>query len=34
VTVAAGHLHDRLRWYLWEAGDRAAAATRSRKRCG
>ena len=22
----AGQLHDRLRWYLWEAGDRAAAA--------
>jgi DNA-binding CsgD family transcriptional regulator/tetratricopeptide (TPR) repeat protein len=22
----AGHLHDRLRWYLWEAGDRRAAA--------
>ncbi|HET9436508.1 MAG TPA: AAA family ATPase [Candidatus Limnocylindrales bacterium] len=21
-----GHLHDRLRWYLWEAGDRRAAA--------
>ena len=24
--VRAGMLHDRLRWYLWEAGDRAAAA--------
>ena len=22
----SGHLHDRLRWYLWEAGDRRAAA--------
>ncbi|MEW5991130.1 MAG: AAA family ATPase [Chloroflexota bacterium] len=22
----AGHLHDRLRWYLWESGDRGAAA--------
>lgn len=22
----AGHLHDRLRWYLWESGDRRAAA--------
>ena len=22
----AAHLHDRLRWYLWEAGDRRAAA--------
>lgn len=22
----AGHLHERLRWYLWEAGDRRAAA--------
>ena len=22
----AGHLHDRLRWYRWEAGDRRAAA--------
>jgi DNA-binding CsgD family transcriptional regulator/tetratricopeptide (TPR) repeat protein len=22
----AGHLHDRLRWYLWEAGERRAAA--------
>ena len=22
----AGYLHERLRWYLWEAGDRAAAA--------
>ncbi len=22
----AGHLHDRLRWYLWEAGDRRSAA--------
>ena len=24
--VRAGHLHERLRWYLWESGDRKAAA--------
>jgi DNA-binding CsgD family transcriptional regulator len=25
-VARSGHLHDRLRWYLWEAGDRRAAA--------
>jgi DNA-binding CsgD family transcriptional regulator len=24
-VARSGHLHDRLRWYLWEAGDRRAA---------
>ncbi len=29
--VAAGQAHDRLRWYLWESGDRAAAAAAVRE---
>lgn len=29
--LRAGHLHDRLRWFLWEAGDRAAASEAVRR---
>ncbi|HET7727081.1 MAG TPA: AAA family ATPase [Candidatus Limnocylindrales bacterium] len=29
--LRAGHLHDRLRWFLWEAGDRAAASDAVRR---